>query len=321
MIKLMLGDCLERMNEIEDKTVDMILCDLPYGTTANEWDEIIPFEPLWQQYKRVLRHGGIVALFAQTPFDKILGASNLKWLKYEWIWSKNKATGFLNANKAPLKAHENILIFCENISNIDTTDMFNGLKDYMISERNKTGLGRKELKELLDSHMASHYFTRASQFTIPSADAYARLQTTGYFKRHYEEIQAEYKRELSGLGKINIYNPQGIKKIEKPVKIPKRVSSENYRTFEKEYIQQYENYPRDILEFDSVMKTEHPTQKPVNLLEYLIKTYSNENDIILDNCMGSGSTGVACVNTNRQFIGIEKEEKYFEIAKRRIEGA
>lgn len=321
MIKLMLGDCLERMNEIEDKTVDMILCDLPYGTTANEWDEIIPFEPLWQQYKRVLRHGGIVALFAQTPFDKILGASNLKWLKYEWIWNKNKATGFLNANKAPLKAHENILIFCESISNIDTTDMFNGLKDYMISERDKAGLNRKELKELLNSDMASHYFTRASQFAIPNADAYKKLQSTGYFKKPYEEIKAEYKCELSRLGKINIYNPQGIKKIEKPVKNKKKVSSENYRTFEKEYIQQYENYPRDILEFDSVMKTEHPTQKPVNLLEYLIKTYSNENDIILDNCMGSGSTGVACVNTNRQFIGIEKEEKYFEIAKRRIEGA
>lgn len=229
------GDCLDVMKEIEDKSVDMILCDLPYGTTRNKWDNVIPFDKLWKQYERIIKDNGAIVLFAQTPFDKVLGSSNLKLLKYEWIWEKNKTTGFLNSKKMPLKAHENILIF--------------------------------------------------------------------------------YK-------KLPIYNPQGLVKKEIPTinKGSRGRMSEvsNYGVANKDAVQEYENYPRDVLKFGVVMKPIHPTQKPVDLLEYLIKTYSNEGETVLDNCMGSGSTGVACLNTNRRFIGIELDEGYYDIASRRM---
>ena len=239
MITIKQGDCLELMKDIPDGSVDMILCDLPYGTTRNKWDSIIPLEELWSQYERIIKDNGCIALFAQTPFDKVLGASNLKLLKYEWIWQKNKATGFLNAKKMPLKEHENILVF--------------------------------------------------------------------------------YK-------KLPIYNPQGLIKKEKPTvnkgnrgKKKEGAGGTNYGKATKDSLQEYENYPKDILNFSVVMTPSHPTQKPVALLEYLIKTYTNEGEIVLDNCMGSGSTGVACKNTNRNFIGFELDEKYFNIAKERLE--
>lgn len=237
-IQLYQGDCLEVMKGIEDKSVDMILCDLPYGMTQNKWDSVIPFDKLWKQYERIIKDNGAIVLFAQTPFDKVLGSSNLKLLKYEWIWEKNKATGFLNSKKMPLKAHENILIF--------------------------------------------------------------------------------YK-------KLPVYNPQGLVKKEIPTinKGSRGRMSEvsNYGVANKDAVQEYENYPRDVLKFGVVMKPIHPTQKPVDLLEYLIKTYTNEGEVVLDNCMGSGSTGVACINTGRKFIGIEKDDTYFNVAKERINNA
>jgi len=231
-------DCLEGMKDIADKSIDMILCDLPYGTTQNKWDSVINLPLLWKQYERIIKENGCIALFAQTPFDKTLGNSNLKQLKYEWIWKKNKSTGFLNSKKMPLKAHENILIF--------------------------------------------------------------------------------YK-------KIPIYNPQGL--IEKAVptinkgsrgKKDRGAGGTNYGIATKNSVQKYENYPRDILEFGVVRKPMHPTEKPVPLLEYLIKTYSEENETILDNCCGSASTMIACINTNRRFIGFELDTGYFNIANERI---
>ena len=234
-IELLHGDCLELMKYIPDKSVDMILADLPYGTTRNKWDSIIPLGLLWEQYERVIKDNGCIALFAQTPFDKVLGFSNLKLLKYEWIWKKNIATGHLNAKKMPMKEHENILVF------------------------------------------------------------YKKLPT---------------------------YNPQMIKgepyvNKRKPV----NDNGSNYGYIERtDTINDGTRYPKSILEFDREIGF-HPTQKPVPLLEYLIKTYTNEGETVLDNCMGSGSTGVACLNTNRNFIGIELDDKYFEIAKQRINEA
>ena len=235
-IKLIHGDCLEEMKNIPDKSIDMILCDLPYGTTQNKWDSVIPLEPLWEQYKRIIKDNGAIVLFAQTPFDKVLGASNLKMLKYEWIWEKQQGTGFLNAKKMPLKKHENILVF--------------------------------------------------------------------------------YK-------KLPIYNPQMIGNEIRTIKRNKNgKTTDNYGKFTYDEQSTYVGrYPTSILSFDRDKNKLHPTQKPVPLLEYLIKTYTNEGEIILDNTMGSGSTGVACINTNRKFIGIELEEKYFNIAKTRIEEA
>lgn len=233
-VDLRQGDCLELMKDIPDKSIDMILCDLPYGTTRNKWDSIIDLNELWTGYERIIKDNGAIILFSQMPFTAELTHSNLKLFKYEWVWQKDNGTGFLNAKKMPLKIHENILVF------------------------------------------------------------YKKLPT---------------------------YNPQ-MRTGFKPYKCKQGRHSTNYGLYEQGHITESngERYPIDIIEFkkDSGL---HPTQKPVALLEYLIKTYTNEGDVVLDNCMGSGSTGVACLNTNRNFIGIEKDEKYFEIAKERIEKA
>ena len=229
-INLYNGDCLEVMKSIPDKSIDMILCDLPYGTTRNKWDSIIPLEKLWIQYKSIIKDNGAIALFAQTPFDKVLGSSNLKMLRYEWIWNKKRPTGFLNSKKMPMKQHENILVF--------------------------------------------------------------------------------YK-------KLPVYNPQLTKG--KPYHTYSKSASTNYNKFNTNYETKNDGwrYPIDIQSFSPETGL-HSTQKPVALLEYLIKTYTNENELVLDNCMGSGSTGIACINTNRKFIGIELDNNYFNIAKDRI---
>jgi site-specific DNA-methyltransferase (adenine-specific) len=230
MIDLRQGDCLDVMKTLPDKSVDMILCDLPYGTTKNKWDSIIPLDKLWEQYNRIIKDNGAIALFGSQPFTTNLNFSNIKNYRYEWVWLKNNSTGFQLANKRPLKKHELISVF--------------------------------------------------------------------------------YKKQPT-------YKPQGLKPYGK---INKRGSmGENWDEMRSnEYIQQWTNYPTQILEFGYDKEKLHPTQKPVELLEYLIKTYTNEDDLVLDNCMGSGSTGVACVNTNRNFIGIELDKEYFEIAKERI---
>lgn len=216
----------------------MILCDLPYGTTQNKWDSIIPLDKLWVQYERIIKEDGCIALFAQTPFDKVLGCSNLKNLKYEWIWEKQKSTGFLNARRAPLKAHENILIFYKKLPNYNP-QMTKGQPYNKGIRKNGNGNG-----------------------TYGNFNAALIVNVTG------------------------------------------------------------DRFPRTVLKFktaDAEGKIIHPTQKPVALCEYLIKTYTNEKQIVLDNCIGSGTTAVACININRNFIGIEKEEIYYNKANERIE--
>ena len=228
------GDCLELMKNIPDGSVDMVLCDLPYGTTRNKWDSVIPLDMLWGQYERITKSNGAILLFAQSPFDKVLGCSRLNMLRYEWIWEKTEATGFLNAKKMPLKAHENILVFYR------TLPVYNP------------------------------QFTNGKPYI--------------------------YKKD--GISSANYGESNGTGMIENTGK----------------------RHPRSILRFKKE-KGFHPTQKPIALLEYLIKTYTNPGAVVLDNCMGSGSTGVACVNTGRNFIGIELDEGYFNIAKKRIEEA
>ena len=235
-IDLKKGDCLKLMNDIPDKSIDMILCDLPYGTTQNKWDSIIPLDKLWDQYCRVIKDNGAIVLFAQTPFDKVLGCSNLKMLKYEWIWEKTSATGHLNAKKMPMKAHENILVFYKKLPTYNP--------------QKTTG------------HTPVHSYTK------------------------HQDDGSNYGKTLIGI-------------------------SGGGST---------ERYPRSVQVFKTDKQKEalHPTQKPVDLLEYLIKTYTNEGETVLDNTMGSGSTGVAAVRTNRNFVGIELDDTYFEIANKRI---
>jgi site-specific DNA-methyltransferase (adenine-specific) len=224
------------MTDIPDGSIDMVLCDLPYGTTRNSWDSVINLEDLWKHYKRIVKPNGCIALFAQTPFDKVLGASNIKMLKYEWIWEKTESTGFLNAKKMPLKAHENILIFYRKPP------------------------------------------TYNPQFTYDGKP---------------------YKYEKKHIGSSNYGEPSGTNGV---------IENDGRR------------YPKSIITFkkDKQKTALHPTQKPVALMEYLLRTYSKGGDTVLDNCMGSGTTGVACVITGRNFIGIELEQKYYDIAKERI---
>ena len=239
-IELYCGDCLEIMKNIPDKSVDMILCDLPYGTTECKWDKFIDNKSMWEHYNRILKESGNIILFASQPFTTKLIESNSKMFRYEIIWIKTRPTGFANANYRPMKKHENILIF-----------------------------------------------TKASTSTAGNNHA--------------------------------TYNPQGLIECERKVKRTSRGYQGERQNSKDEYVSKFTNYPTSIVEFPSEGKTVHPTQKPVDLLEYLIKTYSNDGEVVLDNCMGSGSTGVACKHTNRKFIGIEIDEKYFEIAKKRIE--
>ena len=226
------GDCLELIKEIPDRSIDLILCDLPYGTTQNKWDNTIDLVKLWKHYKRIIKDNGAICLFAQKPFDIVLGYLNLKMFRYEWIWQKENGTGFLNANKMPLKIHENILVFYKKTP-IYNPQMRTGFKPY----------------SCVRGHTGSNYSDSLNVTT----------------------------------------NSDGTR------------------------------FPIDVLEFKRDKDKLHPTQKPVALCEYLIKTYTNEGETVLDNCMGSGTTGVACVKTNRNFIGFELDETYFNIAKDRIE--
>ena len=259
------GDCLEEMNKIADESVDLILCDLPYGTTDRKgveekgnnrllkWDTVIPLDLLWEQYRRILKPLGTVALTADQPFTSMLILSNLDWFKYEWIWKKQKTTGFLLANYRPMKETEDVVIFSPGGAAAASRNGKN-------MTYNPQGLIEKKVKK---------------------------------------------KNNAKRLGKF-LHNPE-------------HMGSNNKLLHETEYEQKWTNYPSEIIEFGLDRNVIHPTQKPVALMEYLIKTYSNEGDTVLDNCMGSGTTGVACKKTNRNFIGIEKELEYFTQAKERIE--
>lgn len=312
-IDLRQGDCLEVMKDIPDKSIDMILCDLPYGTTACKWDIVIPFDKLWEQYERVIKVNGAIVLFGSQPFSSKLVSSNIENFSHQWIWKKNKSSNFQLSKKMPLKITEDILVFYFNY------DKYDFRRKYF--EQVLKFIGKKKTEILKETNQGLDHCFRINslQFDIPTEENYNLLIAKYKIDKMknfitYSEL-SKYKR---------IYNPQGIKKPEKRIiesnigKAGKlnQCSSLNKRFY---YEREYINYPLNILEFDKEVKTVHATQKPVALLEYLIKTYTNENDIVLDNCMGSGSTGIACVNTNRNFIGIELDEKYFNIAKERIE--
>ena len=242
------GDCLELMKDIPDKSIDMILCDLPYGTTACKWDTIIPFEPLWEQYERVIKDNGAIVLTASQPFTSALVMSNPKMFKCEWIYKKRCASNFAQAKYMPMKEHESVLVFGK------------GKVNYYPIKEERVGSGKERAK-----------------YAYTDKSRHASGEFVGAIKGNYNKENDSGNDEL--------------------------------------------RYPSSVQEFNNRAKGDrglHPTQKPVALLEYLIKTYTQECEVVLDNAMGSGTTGVACVNTNRKFIGMELDEKYFEIAKKRI---
>ena len=231
-LNLYLGDCLEVMKDIPDKSIDLILCDLPYGTTRNKWDNIIPFNRLWSEYERVIKDNGAIILFSDGLFTSKLTLSNIKLWRYNLVWDKQRGCDFLNANVKPLKSHEDICVFYKK------KPVYN--KQYWYSK------------------------------------PYKRTKN-GSLSDNYGDRNAAWSESVDG-----------------------------------------RRNPLSILSFPRDSSRLHPTQKPVALLEYFIKTYTSEGDVVLDNCMGSGSTGVAALKNNRKFIGIEKDENYFNIAKERI---
>ena len=235
------GDCLNLMQNIADKSVDMILCDLPYGTTNCKWDTVIPFDLLWQQYNRIIKDDGAIVLFGSEPFSSALRMSNLKGYKYDWVWKKSKSGSAFTAKYRPVNKHELISVFSRDGKRTTYNPQMTKGKPYV----------RK--------HKVN--------------DAYINNHNIGFNKKEAESRNDGFR------------------------------------------------YPITVLDFPQQWRRQdqlHPSQKPVPLLEYLIRTYTNEGELVLDNCMGSGSTGVACLNTNRRFIGIEKEAEYFEIAQERI---
>jgi len=220
------------MKDIEDGSVDMVMCDPPYGITACKWDSIIPLEPMWEHLKRVIKPNGAIVMTASQPFTSILGASNIEWLRYSWVWQKNIATGHLNAKRMPMKNHEDVLVFYHKQPTYNPQDT-----------------------------TSCHKITRRGH----NGDCYGDS------------------------GKSNLQTVTG--------------------------------YPRTVFYTVSAVKTVHPTQKPVALMEYLIKTYTSENEVVLDFCIGSGTTAIAAINTNRRCIGIEKDENYYKVALDRINKA
>lgn len=250
-INLYKGDCLEIMKDIPDRSIDLILCDLPYGTTASSWDKELPADKLWQEYSRIISNNGSVLLFASGLFEPRVMLSNIDDYKYKWVWVKNNSTNFVHAKNRPMTKHESILVF------------------------SKAPMGH--ISQLGDKRMT--------------------------------------------------YNPQGLVPINKKIKAGKGrfgTVAGIRPSHKSEFLREYTNYPNDVLlDFPEPAANEkvHTNEKPVPLLEYFIKTYSNENETVLDNCMGSGSTGVACVNTGRNFIGIELNENYYNVATERINKA
>lgn len=301
-MKLYNGDCLGLMKNIPDGSVDMVLFDLPYGTmekaaagTDREilkscgWDKPLDNDSLFSAYVRIVKPCGKIVLFSMEPLTSNLITNHNAGVSFSQraVWIKNVHGNPLSAKSALLSRFEDICIFQK-----DSYDRENGhpLRQYFLEEKEKSGLSNREMKELLGNQMSSHYFTGGFQFCIPSADNYRKLQSTGYFQKPFSEIK-EIDREWRK-GRKQTFNLVDGEK-----------SKSNVFT-----------YPKDSGSY-------HPTQKPVPLLEYLIKTYTNPGETVLDNCMGSGSTGVACVNTGRDFIGIELDKGYFDIAKERIEKA
>ena len=247
--ELYCGDCLAVMPSIPDSSIDLVLCDLPYGTSVvHKWNKALPLEKLWKEYERIIKPNGVICLFGTQPFTSQLICSNIKLFRYLWLWKKETPTGFLNANYKPLNAIEEIAVFSKaKVGSLSKNPIPYHPPTLKVIEKTKTN-------------------------------------KTGNTWRSAMGYKSEHNQLNSGT----------------------------------EYVQKFTNYPTTILEYAREKEQIHPTQKPTDLLEFLIKTYTNENDVVLDNCMGSGSTGVACINTNRRFIGIEKERYYYDLARSRI---
>lgn len=306
-IDLINDNCLEAMKMLPDGSVDLICCDLPYGTTACAWDIIIPFDKLWEQYKRLIKDKGVIILFGSEPFSSLLRTSNLQWYKYDWIWEKNNAGNFQLVNYQPLKIHETISVFCNETPNMQFAEI---MKENM----QRLGLKQIDVSRLELSRtggMTGWVTNKLNGSQLPTEQQWDKMCNLFGIENKYAEIlrcvkYPTYNLELEETELVLSNKNKGGNLG--------HLSSESKR---ENYLQTKTGYPKSILRFDRENGL-HPTQKPLPLLEYLVSTYSNENETILDNCMGSGTCGVACKKLNRNFIGIEMDDKYFKKAEKRI---
>ena len=328
MMKLIQGDCLQEMQNIKSYSIDFILTDLPYGTTACSWDEIIPFEPMWQEFYRILRPNGFIALTASQPFTTKLIASNIDNFSHQWIWQKEQGSNPLLANKMPMKNFEDVLLFSNEPTKHDTKGE-HPQREYFKKVLDFIGLKKKEIINKI-GQCADHCFRiDSTQYGLCTNNTYNKLiEVYGINKMQefteWEVLNIENKEfRVELIRKFDEKNPR--------VYNPQMTEGKEYTSgsgfiehlgFEKEGgTVSSQRYPTSIIEFATDKRNnQHPTQKPTALLEYLIKTYTNEGMTVFDATMGSGSTGVACNNTNRNFIGIEKDPQYYAVAVARVDG-
>ena len=318
------GDCLDLLPSIPDKSIDMILCDLPYGTTACSWDSIIPLDRLWAEYARVIKDNGNIVLTAQGVFCAELICYRKTWFNHDYVWIKNQHSNFALVGIQPLRIFENVLVFRPPRKD-DIERAFNKeLRAYFKQVNEFIGLGIKRINETLGHRKAEHSFYVAnSQFDLCTKETYVQL--IQYFKidqmegfLNYETLQS-MKEEFHDPYTFNFDD-----RVKKKIHVSQDTKGYftgnmfgGYKQTDGHTKTLYENYPRNTLYFDCE-RGQHPTQKPVALFEYLIRTYSNENEVILDNCSGSGTTAIACLNSNRRFICMEKDETYYKRSLERI---
>ena len=317
--KIHLGDCLELMPSIPSKSIDMILCDLPYGTTACEWDSVIDMGKLWAEYERVIKDNGAIVLTAQGMFCAKLMTYRENWFNHDYVWIKNMHSNFALVGIQPLRIFENVLVFRPPRKD-DLEIQFNKeLRAYFTLVNEFIGLKRKKIAEII-GHTGYHhsYGVNGCQFDLCTKETYAQL--IQHFKIDQMEGFLNYEA-LQAMNPPYTFNFDDRVKKEH-IKTKNALRHEQYGNLDKrkdkEHIsKEYENYPRNTLYFDCE-RGQHPTQKPVSLFEYLIKTYTNEGEVVLDNCSGSGTTAIACLNSNRHFICIEKDKTYYNKSLERI---
>ena len=315
-----LGDCLEVMKEIPDGVVDMILCDLPYGTTGCSWDSIIPVAPLWEQYHRVIKDNGVIVLTASQPFTTILIASNIERFRYNWVWVKPQGIDPFVSKVRPLNNIEDVLVFFLDKAEVTgRSKKFKDIRDWFYNERQKLEMSTTDLNRLLGNVMTSRYFTKGVQFTLPTEENFKKLQQTGGFRdRKYEDLKKQFD-EIAETCRFT-YNPQMTEGAPYSITRDKksRIKETNAAVMkETTTVNKGDRLPTRTL-YIKQQKGLHPTQKPVELFEYLIRTYTNEGELVLDNCAGSGTTAIAAENSGRKWVCIEQLEEYANKAVERI---
>ena len=300
------ADCFDVFPYIADKSVNLILCDLPYGTTACKWDVIIPFDKLWNEYKRIIKDKGVIVLFGSEPFSSLLRTSNLDWYKYDWIWEKNNAGNFQLVNYQPLKIHENISVFYNETPNMQFAEIMQENMKRM--DLKQIDVSRLELSRT--GGITGWVTNKLNGSQLPTKEQWSKICGLFEIENKYDEI---LNSVLNVTYNLNLHDTNIVCSNKGKAGSLGHLSSERKR---ESYVQSKTGYPKSILKFDRENGL-HPTQKPLELVKFLIKTYSNENEIVLDNCMGSNTTGLACKDLNRQYIGIEKEKQYYDVAIRR----